>query len=102
MTDESTARVAIFNCANLAAAGVMLRGKRVSGDWQVHRVGCRDLTDLLRLSRGRLTQYFASVAEARAEFNADMGPGGTAGFSEEEGGWDFDRDCEIKPCTKGL
>lgn len=102
MTADPTDRVAIFNCANLAAAGVMLRGKRVTGDWQVHRVGCRDLNDLLRLSRGRLTQYFPSVAAARADFNADMGPGGGAGFSEEEGGWDFDRDCEIKPCTKGL
>jgi hypothetical protein len=69
----------------------------------VHRVGCRDLNDLLRLTRraAHLATYHATLAEARAAFNADMGGGGAAGFEEGEG-WDFDTHCEIKPCTRGL
>lgn len=98
------AKVAIFNCTNLAAAGLMLRGKAITGDWQVHKVGCRDLNDLLRLTRGihsHFADYYPSIAAAREAFNAEMGGGGSAGF-EEGNGWDFDQHTEIKPCTRGL
>ena len=99
------AKVAIFACTNMAAAGLMLRGKLVTGDWQVHKVGCRDLTDLIRLG-GRFhdgAEYFPSLEAARESFNHDMGIEGGYGDGEDpESGWRFDRDCEIKPCTKGL
>jgi hypothetical protein len=45
-------------------------------------------------------QKFDSLVAARDNFNAEMGAGGSAGFTEEEGGWDFNRDVSVKPCCK--
>jgi len=103
-TAPADAKVAIFSCANLAAAGIMLRGKRVTGDWQVHRVGCRDLNDLLKATRRFLdmAEYFPSLEAARESFNREMGTESGYGDGTPGSGWDFDRDTEIKPCTKGL
>ena len=93
----NTDKIAIFNCANVIP-GVLLRGKRVTGDWQIHRVGCRDLSELISVTRGRAqVDYYPTLADAREAFNADMGEAG--GYLP---GWDFDRDTEIKPCTKKL
>ena len=94
--------VTMINCANMAASGILIRGKRITDEWQVHAEGCRDLKEM-RGTFGRYMpdafQIFQSVDDARTDFNAEMGDGGTGGFGEGEG-WDFDRDVTVKPCCK--
>ena len=99
---DTTVQVEMFDTHRVSASGIMIRGKRITDDWQVHRVGCRDGRDLKRIF-GRydanLVSATGTLDAVRDAFNADMGPGGAAGFTEDEGGWDFDRDVRVKPCT---
>ena len=90
-----------INCANMAATGILIRGKQITDDWQLHADECRDLKEMRRIF-GRHDSFafrpFDSVEAARTDFNAEMGDGGTEGFVS--GGWDFDCDVSIKPCCK--
>lgn len=93
------ARVATVNTAQLPM-GLLLRGKAITDDWQLHIEGCADLKAIQKVLRGRhAIDFHDSIDAARDDFNADMGPGGTAGFTDEEGGWDFDAHVSVKPCT---
>lgn len=98
-----TKTVVLVNCANMGASGILVRGKRISDDWQLHAEGCRDLKEMRRIfGRFNPAAFDApveSIDAARDAFNADMGGGGEAGF-EEGTGWDFDRDVTVKPCCR--
>lgn len=100
-TTTTEAQAVLVNCANMAASGILIRGKTVSDDWQVHRVGCRDLNAMKKIF-GRFAgegtfSAPATLDELRREFNDEMGSGGSAGF---EDGWDFDSHVTVKPCTR--
>ena len=104
MTATATNKsVTLISCTNMAASGILVQGKQISDDWQVHAEGCRDLKEMQSIF-GRVARHafqkFDSLVAARDNFNAEMGAGGSAGFTDEEGGWDFNRDVSVKPCCK--
>ena len=96
MTTESTATVALVQTAGLSAIGLILRGKQIKDDWQVHALGCRDLLAIQKVVRGRIQTEEGTIAELRESFNADLGE--AAGFTN--GGWDFDTHVNICPCAR--
>ena len=101
--ESITNKAVLVNCGNMGASGILLRGKTIDDDWQVHRDGCRDLKEMRKLFGRYFPGAFeapATLEEIRNEFNAEMGGGGTAGFEVGEG-WDFDAHVNVKPCVKG-
>lgn len=82
-----------ISCANMGASGILVRGKRISDEFQLHRTGCQD-DKAMRKIFGRVApaafETFDTIEAARESFNADLG----------DMGWDFDEHVSVKPCCK--
>lgn len=82
----------LINCANMAGSGILVRGKPVTDEFQIHAKGCRDekaMRKIFRRFHSSAFEDFETIDEARASFNADLA----------ETGWDFDSDVTLKPCA---
>ncbi len=94
-----TSTVAMVNGAGVPM-GLVIRGKPITDQWMLHRTDCQDMKAIRKALRpfpramAVAIEEFASLDEARADFNESMGEAG--GF--DEGGWDFDTDVTVKPC----
>lgn len=82
-----------INCANMGASGILVRGKKVTDEFQLHTTGCQD-EKAMKKTFGRYAadafEVYETIEAARVEFNNDLG----------EMGWDFDQHVTIKPCVK--
>ena len=82
----------LINCANMGASGILVRGKQITDDFQLHAKGCQD-EKAMRKIFGRYSpdafEDFETLDAARASFDAEL----------VDMGWEFDSSVTIKPCT---